>query len=177
MNDDRFFIYEYIGSPEIKKSVANSLPGIQIKSPEILKQWIDCTQQKPNHWGAIEATFIVDLTGYLCLADRHSEHIACSGGKGVLSAGEIFFNPNNKEYEVIEISNQSTGFCPQKKSWYWVAKALDRIPLSHPGEFTSKFIFRRCQKCNQLNLIKGNLFICEVCQTKLPKSWNCSSNK
>ena len=169
-----FFPYQYVGSSEIKNVVKNFPKGTIIKSIEALKQWIETTKQKPNHYGVIAATFIIDLNGYLCLADRHSENIACSGGKGVLSAGEIFIGIAKNNYEVLEISNQSTGFCPQLQSWSRVAKALDNIPLSHPGRFTIEFIFRRCTKCYQLNVVKDCLFACEVCDAPLPKSWNCN---
>lgn len=132
-------IYYYIGSEDIKNSVINYPIGTQIKSEKNIVNWINDTEQKPNYFGCIGATFVIDIEGYLRVADRHSEHVACSGGKGVLSAGEIFFMFNNNEYEVVEISNQSTGFCPEQKSWFWVSQALDRIPFSHPGEFTSDF--------------------------------------
>ena len=173
MNEENFFIYHYVGASEIKDAVASFPSGTIIKSVEVLKQWLDRNKQKYDVNAAIVATFIINLDGYLCLADRHSEHVACSGGKGVLSAGEIFISHIKNKYEVIEISNQSTGFCPQLESWYWVAKALNRISLSHPGRFTIEFIFRRCTRCSQLNIVKDDLFTCEVCKASLPKFWNC----
>jgi hypothetical protein len=169
--------YKYVGPEHIRLSVINSPIGIQIKSQKDFKNWIEDTKQQPNNFGIIEATFVIDLEGYLRIADRHSEHVACSGGKNVLSAGEIFIISNNNKYEVVEISNQSTGFCPESESWFWVEQALEQIPLSHPGEFTLSFIFRRCTKCNQLNIVKGNLFICAVCNTELPSFWNCEMSR
>ena len=166
-------LYKYVGAKEIKLSVANYPIGTQIKSQTDIKRWVDKTRQKPNKFGYIEATFIIDKTGYLRIADRHSEHIACSGGNPVLSAGEILFFLNKNQYEIAEISNQSTGFCPEPISWFWVSQALDKIPINHPGGFTIEFEFRRCTKCGQLNVIKGDWFVCDVCEAYLSPSWNC----
>ena len=166
-------MYGYVGCQSIKFSVSDYPIGVQIKSKKLLEQWIKDTNQKPNNIRLIAATFVIDLQGYLRIAERHSEHIACSGGEKVFSAGEIFLSSQYSNREVIEISNQSTGFCPESKSWLAVQQALNRIPLNHPGEFTTKFIFRRCTQCNQINIVKENLFICSVCNAKLSSSWNC----
>ena len=165
--------YKYVSAEQIKLFVINSSVGDRIKTQSDLKNWIKDTRQQLNDFGLIEATFIIDLEGNLCLADRHSEHIACSGGKNVLSAGEIFIAVNQNRYEVIEITNQSTGFCPEPESWLQVSQALERIPLSHPNRFTLEFVFRRCTQCHQLNIVKENIFICAVCNSKLPFFWNC----
>ena len=173
MDEKQLKTYNYVGAESIHRSVINYPIGTQIKSQLNLQNWLETTQQKPNHFGCIEATFIIDLTGYLRLAHRHSEHVACSGGQPVLSAGEIFLNTRNDTFEVIEISNQSTGFCPEPKSWSYVADALNKIPLVHPNKFTIEFQFRRCPDCQQLNIIKENLFVCDVCRAELPLIWNC----
>lgn len=168
-------LYEYIGSDNIRLSVAAYPVGIRIKPVNALKSWINQTMQKPNTWGLIAATFVVDSEGYIRVADRHSEHVACAGGKSVLSAGEIFFAYNKQNFEVVEITNQSTGYCPEPESWSQVEKALEQILLPHPGNFTTEFIFRRCPVCRQLNIVKDDLFLCAVCNTNLPKIWNCDS--
>ena len=161
--------YEYVGSDEIRASVSNFPIGAKIRSIDDLKTWLNETSQKPNGSGLIPATFVVDTEGYLRLADRHSEHVACAGGASVLSAGEIFFSDKSFNLEVVEITNQSTGYCPEPESWQFVAKALDRIPVLHPGKFTTPFLFRRCLLCQQLNIIKNNLFACAVCHAELPR--------
>lgn len=166
-------LYDYIGSDNIRLSVADCPVGVRIKSIDDLKNWLNHNMQKVDNWGLIAATFIVDSEGYICLADRHSEHVACAGGKPVLSAGEMFFSYEKNNLEVSEITNQSTGYCPEPKSWYQVEKALEQIPLVHPGSFTTEFIFRRCTACHQLNIVKDDLFVCAVCNTNLPKIWNC----
>lgn len=166
-------MYKYVGDINIRLSLAGCPHGIQIKSIKDLEYWLACTAQKPNSWGVIPATFVVDSEGYIRIAERESEHIACAGGEAVLSAGEIFFIYGDRGIEVAEVSNQSTGFCPEAESWFVVADALDRIPLPHPDCFTREFIFRRCPNCSQLNIIKENVFLCGVCSTELPKIWNC----
>ncbi|BAY26380.1 hypothetical protein NIES2100_61950 [Calothrix sp. NIES-2100] len=166
-------LYRYVGAEDIRLSVAASPVGIPIFSVNDLHNWINQTMQKPNNWGLIPATFVIDNEGYLRVADRHSEHIACAGGESVLSAGEIFFTCNQHGFEVAEITNQSTGYCPESESWFQVEKALEKIPILHPGNFTTEFIFRRCPVCRQLNIVKDELFLCAVCNANLPKIWNC----
>jgi hypothetical protein len=78
-------------------------------------------------------TFVVDEQGSLLVADRRSEHVACSGGRPVLSAGEMFFSVSDVGIEVVGVSNQSTGFCPEPESWPAIAAALDRIDIPQPG--------------------------------------------
>jgi hypothetical protein len=164
--------YKYVGSDDIRLKVAGFPSGKRINSVRDLENWLAQTKQKPNNWGIIAATFVIDEEGYLRIADRHSEHVACAGGKPVLSAGEIFFTYSDQEIEVAEISNQSTGFCPEPESWRQVALALAQIPLSHPGKFTTEFIFRRCPACGQVNIVKERLFLCTVCGTELPEYGN-----
>jgi hypothetical protein len=96
--------------------------------------------------GLVAATFVIDAVGDLLLADRRSEHVACAGGGPVLSAGEMLFQVSDGGIELVEASNQSTGFCPEPGSWPAVATALDRIGVPHPGRFTTEVVFRRCEK-------------------------------
>lgn len=166
-------LYQYVGPKRLRLAVAGCPIGTRIASPQDVEDWIYNTGQEPNSAGLIPATFVADLDGYLRVADRHSEHIACAGRIPVLSAGKIFFGTGDRALEVVEISNQSTGFCPELNSWGAVAKAIERIPLPHPGKFTSEFVFRRCPNCGELNVVQDNLFFCAVCDTDLPEVWNC----
>src|SRR5437660_1201584 len=136
--------YHYVGPPEILKRSQSAPRGTPITCADNLRTWMKATAQKPNAQGLIVATFVVDLEGCLRIADRHSEHVACAGGEPVLSAGEIGFLCDEKEIEVTEVSNQSTGYCPEPESWPQVAQALDRIPVHHPGSFILEVAFRRC---------------------------------
>jgi hypothetical protein len=75
-------------------------------------------------------TFVVRGDGVLRLAPRRSEHVACGGGEPVPSAGEISFREDAGRGAVREVSNQSTGYCPDVDSWPAVAGALDRQTTS-----------------------------------------------
>lgn len=117
-------------------------------------------------------TYAVDPHGTLRVAPRRSEHVACAGGGEVLAAGEITFARNAAGWTVTEVSNQSTGYCPDPSCWPAVAAALDRIGLGHPGAFTAEFLFRRCPDCATLNVVKEGDFACAACDQVLPRSWN-----
>jgi hypothetical protein len=83
----------------------------------------------------------------------------------------MFFG-NRGGVEVAEITNLSTGFCPEPESWEAVRDALDRIGVRHPGQFTSCFVFRRCPGCGGRNVVKEGVFECAVCGSELPPEWN-----
>ncbi|WP_211240655.1 hypothetical protein [Hamadaea tsunoensis] len=70
------------------------------------------------------------------------------------------------------MSNQSTGYCPEPASWPAVAAACERAGLAHPGGFTAAFEFRRCPDCGQVNIVKGDDFVCAACDGDLPWEWN-----
>jgi hypothetical protein len=120
-------------------------------------------------------TFVVDLEGTLRLAPRRSEHVACAGGRPVLSAGEITFEPGPDGPEVTSATNQSTGYCPEPGSWTAVAAALDRIGVPRPGRFTDEFHFRRYSRCEERNIVKDGDFACAICEADLPAAWNFGS--
>jgi hypothetical protein len=166
-------LYNYVGSEEIKLSIIDFGIGTVIASVSDIRNWIDNTcDRKTISSNLVIATFVIDMYGELRLADRHSEHIACAGRKPVLSAGEIFISCNKNYFEVSEITNQSTGYCPEIESWEHVEIALNKISINCPSCFTTKFVFRRCSSCLQINIIKDNLFICSVCNSTLSHEWN-----
>ena len=169
--------YRYIGPQDIVHAVANHPQGHPIQSVADLKDWMKQTQQQSNRWGLVEATFVITEEGVLALADRHSEHVACAGGKPVRSAGEMFFALGKDGWEVQEVSNQSAGYCPEPDSWQAVAAALEHIGLPHPDAFTEACLFRRCPDCRQLNLIKEDVFVCALCGAELPRAWNCDKDE
>jgi hypothetical protein len=166
-------LYKYVGSEEIKLSVAEFPVGTVIRSIADLKSWINSTYDKKTiSSNLVVATFVIDMNGELRLADRRSEHVACAGGQAVLSAGEIFISWDKTGFEVLDITNQSTGYCPEIESWTQVEAALNKISIDHPSKFTTEFTFRRCCYCSQINIIKDDVFICSVCNSKLPDKWN-----
>jgi hypothetical protein len=90
----------------------------------------------------------------------------------VLSAGEMFFLVRDGGIEVAEVSNHSTGYCPEPESWPTVATALDRIGVRHSGRFTTEVVFRLCERCGERNVVKDGWFACGACGEELPATWN-----
>ena len=160
--------YSYVGPKDIRDAALSSPPGVPIHTVSDLSDWLTAQSEYAVSDGIV-ATFIIDSDGVLCLAPRRSEHVACAAGGPVLSAGEITFSANGV---VSEISNLSTGFCPESESWPIVAAALDGIPVSHPGTFTTSVVFRLCPQCNERNVVKDAWFVCELCGADLPVTWN-----
>lgn len=114
-------LYRYVG-PEAIRSRSASVPGgTPIASLENLRAWLD-GQDVSKSGGQVAATFVIDPDARLRLADRRSEHVACAAGGRVLSAGEMFFSTNG-EMIVEEVSNLSTGYCPEPCSWEAVGRA------------------------------------------------------
>lgn len=156
-------LYSYVGPANIRARAATSRPGQKVRSVHDLDIWIRQSRQRPDPDGLVVVTFVVDELGDLRVADRGSEHIACSGGRCVQSAGEMFLARSDTGWHVEEASNQSTGFCPEPESWPAVADALDRIGILHPGRFTREITFRRCPACSERNIVKDGWFICVLC--------------
>ena len=142
--------------------------GTPIRSGDDLSAWIASRSSDAEPDGSLIATFTVDVGGTLLLAPRRSEHVACAGGGPVLSAGEMTF----LDGDVSEITNQSTGFCPEPESWPTVAAALDAIPVDRPDDFTTRVVFRLCPGCNERNIVKDGWFVCDLCGADLPENWN-----
>lgn len=165
-------LYHYVGPAEIKARVASHPTGTQITSTADLLDWVRRTGQTPGRDSLVAATFVIDEQGDLLVADRRSEHVACAGGGTVLSAGEMFFLIEGDRVEVAEVSNQSTGFCPEPESWAAVAAALDRAEVAHPDRFTNEILFRLCTACAERNVVKDGWFVCGVCGAGLPAEWN-----
>lgn len=172
----RVRIYQYVGRQEFLETVAGSSTRKRIQKKTDVMSWMEETRQQPDEQNEVVATFIVDENGCLWIADRHSEHIACAGGRPVLSAGEITFRLE-KEVEVSAITNQSTGFCPEPESWPEVEKALKQIGFSNFDSFTTWFHFRRCNKCKSINIVKEAWFVCSVCDAELDIDWNFESGR
>lgn len=154
--------YAYVGPSAIRDANKNAALGIAIASPDDLR---------PHATGE-PLTFVVDAVGTLRVATRRSEHVACAGGGEVLSAGELTAVVDRNAPRVVEVSNLSTGYCPEPESWHAVAGALDRAGVEHPGRFTFEAIFRRCEACGERNVVKDDWFHCAICDAALPERWN-----
>ncbi|MDN3358888.1 hypothetical protein [Actinomadura sp. DC4] len=158
--------YRYVGPLDVLAAVRPGREGRAIGSQDDLAAWLGLQ-------GSSEPfTFVVDLAGVLRLAPRRSEHVACAGGSAVLGAGEITFARDGERWAVEDISNQSTGYCPDLTSWAAVRHALDRAGLAHPGRFTAPIVFRLCPGCHERNLVKDGHFACAICGAALPERWN-----
>jgi hypothetical protein len=164
--------YVYVGPKQIATRVGNAPAGVRIDSPEDVLLWAAATGQDVDDGGTVTATFVVDDAGALRVADRRSEHVACAGGRPVLSAGEIAFTVAGRRAGVAWVTNQSTGFCPEPESWPSVKAALERAGLEAPPGFDPAFVFRRCVRCEAINVVKDGVFECLVCTTSLPRDWN-----
>ncbi|MFJ2091693.1 hypothetical protein ACIOEW_20830 [Streptomyces sp. NPDC087901] len=115
-------------------------------------------------------TFVVTVEGVLRLAPRRSEHVACAGGAPVLGAGEITLVRAGGHWVAEEITNQSTGYCPDAEmSWPAVAAALEAAAVVHSGGFTSAFTFRWCDGCGALNVVREQYYVCAMCDLDLPR--------
>lgn len=163
--------YYYVGPSEFREAAKSQPPGTNIANLDDLRTWIASAQTDRAPDGTRVATFTVSTDGKLLLAPRRSEHVACASGGPVLSAGEIAFDD---QLTVTEISNQSTGFCPEPESWVTVAHALDRIGISHPERFTTEVVFRLCPGCGERNIVKDDWYYCTMCDAELPQKWNFS---
>ena len=154
--------YSYVGPDDIRRRVAGSARGAEMRSVANLASLL---RGDPM-------TFVVDAEGTLRVADRRSEHVACAGGGDVLAPGELTAVRDGATVRVTDISNQSTGYCPEPASWTAVARALDDAGIAHPGGFTCEVTFRRCPKCGERNLVKDDWFECALCSEELPRAWN-----
>ena len=164
--------YQYVGPDSVREKSQGMPQGMRVRSDDDVRNWLVHTGQQPNADGWFAVTFVVDEAGWLCISDRHSEHVACAGGGCVRSAGEMTFEGQGASVTVVEVSNQSTGYCPEPTSWPAVAAALARAGLQGPDGFTFVCTFRRCPACGQTNLVKDGWFFCEACDQALPKEWN-----
>ncbi|MEV7451248.1 hypothetical protein [Streptomyces nigra] len=161
--------YRYVGPVELKAAVRPGDGGRRIGSTADFDGWI--VEQSAVEL-AEPFTFVVGVDGVLRLAPRRSEHVACAGGDMVLSAGEISFMREADRWTVSEVSNQSTGYCPDVTSWAEVARALDAAELRRPPGFTHEVVFRRCPDCQERNIVREDDFVCVFCGSDLPAAWN-----
>lgn len=161
--------YRYVGPAELKELVRAGGEGRAVRSAADFGEWVSALTLDEL---AEPFTFVVDGDGVLRLAPRRSEHVVCAGGGEVLSAGEMSFREESGRWVVEEVSNQSTGYCPDISSWPAVAKALDRIRIHRPPGFTHEVVFRRCHSCRELNIVREEDFVCVFCGEDLPQEWN-----
>lgn len=166
-------LYRYIGPQQISDRVSPTPAGTPFRSAADVVRWIRETGQSPGADGCVIATLVVNAVGAIRVADRHSEHVACAGRQPVRSAGEITFRVAGGTVEVVAVSNQSTGYCPEGESWPSVSAALSAAGLEAPEGFALTCVFRRCPRCCSINVVKCGVFECGVCAGELPAEYNC----
>ena len=167
--------YRYVGPPEFAEIGPEPPRRVRIAGAEDVRRWVRETVQSLDAANRVVATFVIDTEGALWLADRRSEHVQCARGQKVLAAGEMMFRLEGSEVQVVEDTNQSTGYCPEPESWPAVAAALKAAGFRAPGGFTTEFLFRRCPDCGTLSLVKEGWFECAACGGPLPLAWNCDA--
>ena len=154
--------YHYVGPAELR-----SLPrtvSVVLAAPADLDRWL--AGQRGSEVDE-PFTFVVTLDGALRLAPRRSEHVTCADGLDVLAAGEMAFVRTGSGWAVGQVSNQSTGYCPDPSSWPAVAAALERAGIGHPDGYTSGIVFRLCGACGERNIVRDGDFTCALCDNAL----------
>lgn len=165
-------IYRYVGPKKISERAPSVPAGTRVESSEDVRRWVRQTGQDVDAAGDVVATFVIDEAGWLQIADRRSEHVACAGGKPVQSAGEMTFNIRRSGLSVTWVTNQSTGYCPEPDTWPAVEVALAQAGIAVLDGFSQAFDFRRCSQCDSINIVKDGVFECDVCSTPLSEEWN-----
>jgi hypothetical protein len=165
--------YRYIGPKRIADQATSTPAGTPVRSAADVVRWVRESGQRPGPDGCVIATFVVNAAEVLLVADRHSEHVACAGRQPVRSAGEITFRMASRSVEVVAVSNQSTGYCPEPESWAAVVAALSAAGLEPTAGFELACVFRRCPRCGSINVVKGGVFECGACGAELPAAYNC----
>jgi hypothetical protein len=163
-------LYFYVGPRQLLKRVRSQPTGFPIRTSSDLLAWANASQQEART-GIVVATFVIDESGTLLLEDRRCEHVVCAGAEPVRSAGEITFSLR-PGLEVLDVSNQSTGYCPEPESWPCVATALSQAGFEAPADFALRCDFRRCLKCDNITIVKAGIYECGVCGAELPASYN-----
>ena len=161
--------YRYVGPPDLRSAVRPGSTGHAVRCATDLATWLSGRETAEL---SEPFTYVVAADGLLRLAPRRSEHVACAGGGDVLAAGEMGFRHVSACWAVHEVTNLSTGYCPDLDSWHAVARALDRAGVAHPGRFTHEVVFRRCERCGECSVVREGDFVCVFCGADLPVAWN-----
>jgi serine/threonine protein phosphatase PrpC len=132
----------------------------------VIRSQADLDVATRTHGGI--STYVVGLDGWLRVAPRESEHIACAGAPLVLTAGELVSAAGRVE----AATNLSTGFCPREDSYEALDRALRIAGIEPPGAFEPVFAIRRCDACGARCVIKEGMFDCSECDTTLSATWN-----
>jgi hypothetical protein len=109
-------LYRYVGPAEIRARAADGPAAEPVRSEAELLHQLVALGLAIRQGAAITVTFVIDSDGHLRIADRRSEHALCAGGGEVQSAGEMAFEGRSRGCIVRQVTNQSTGYCPEPSS-------------------------------------------------------------
>ena len=151
--------YRYVGPAEIARAVQDMPSGRVVSEATDLARWLSEQSSEADAAGLVWATCVVDLRGRLRISHRSTEHVACAGGEAVQAAGEVAVDAETQE--LGEITNLSTGYCPEASCYPVVRRAFEKAGLPAPRGFTIAFTFRRCVSCGQRDVIKDEAFECD----------------
>lgn len=157
--------YEYVGPSDIRERVTGE-EGFRVETLDDLERFLARRHASERDE---PFTYVVNASGFLLLAPRRSEHVECSGGSPVLAAGEIGFRAGvgTRPWEACYVSNQSNGYCPDVSSWSAVAGALDSVGIVHGDGYTHPLDFRKCEYCDNWNVVKDEVLVCALCDRDL----------
>ena len=97
--------YHYVGPHDPQQLLSRSSDRQQIMNPGDVLGWIGKTYQEIGYDHSVTATFVVDTSNQLWIADQRSEHVVCAAGQPVLAAGEITFIVQGQHVTVSEVTN------------------------------------------------------------------------
>lgn len=165
-------LYKYVGPSGIRARADFDTPRHLVVDARGILAWATEMAGLTSKDRELTFTYVVLPVARLFLADRRSEHVACARGSAVVTAGEITFERHGSGLILAEISNLSTGYCPEPGSWPVINEALVRAGFPSIRGFTHPFEFRFCAPCAQTCVIKDHAFICPACSGDLPREWN-----
>ncbi len=161
-------LYPYVGPTEIAEDTGGDGPrGLVVQDGDV-GALLGALGEDPDA-DCVTLTYTVGEEGDLRVASRHSEHVACAGGVPVRAAGELTVARGEAGWEVEDVTNQSTGYCPEPSCWPEARDALGRAGLTPPDAFTRAFVFRTCGACGALQIVKEAWFVCAECGEDLPE--------
>src|SRR5690349_4898669 len=100
--------HRYVGPAELHGQLPPA-EAVTVDSTAVLDRWLAGRDRAELDE---PFTFVVALDGSLRVAPRRSEHVALAAGRDVLAAGEMMFTREAGAQRVLEVTNQSTGYCP-----------------------------------------------------------------
>ncbi|MFI9584543.1 hypothetical protein ACIHCQ_22510 [Streptomyces sp. NPDC052236] len=158
-----------MGPAEIRAAVRPGSEGRLIRTLRDFEEWV--SEQALDEL-AEPFTYVIDTSEDLWLDRGAVSTSRALGAGGCLVRERSPSAVAATAGAVSEVSNQSTGYCPDLGSWPAVADALDRVGLGRPDGFTYEVVFRRCVGCGEINVVREDDFVCVFCGGGLPASWN-----